>query len=189
TELAEARERLGASINAGSSLDRTVVNLSAVTPNLEPSLDLLADVVMNPAFDPAEVERLRATQLAAIASELTQPGGLGGRVTPVVLFGEDHPYGRPYSGLGDPDTVRAITRDDLVNFHRTWIRPDNARIYVTGDVPLAELLPMLEARFGTWAAPSTPRGTKSFDVAIPAPQPRVVLVDRPQSPQSIIFGG
>ena len=189
TELAEARERLGASINAGSSLDRTFVTLGAVTPNLEPSLDLLADVVMNPAFDPAEVERLRATQLAAIASELTQPGGLGGRVTPVVLFGEDHPYGRPYSGLGDPHTVRAVTRDDLVNFHQTWIRPDNARIYVTGDVPLETLVPMLEARFGSWTSPSVPRGVKNFDVAIPDPRPRVVLVNRPQSPQSIIFGG
>src|SRR5690606_11058897 len=107
----------------------------------------------------------------------------------VVLFGEAHPYSRPYSGLGDPDTVRAITREDLAAFHQTWIRPDNARIYVTGDVPLADLVPMLEARFGSWTAPSIPRGTKSFDVAIPAPHPRVVLVDRPQSPQSIIFGG
>src|SRR5690606_24945355 len=70
-----------------------------------------------------------------------------------------------------------------------WIRPDNARIFVTADVPLAELLPMLEARFGSWATPAAPRGTKSFDVEIPAPQPRVVLVNRPQSPQSIIFGG
>ena len=188
-ELAETRERLGASISAGSSLDRTIVSMGAMTPNLAPSLDLLADVVMNPAFDPAEIERLRAVQLASIASELTQPAGLGGRVTPVVLFGEDHPYGRPSSGLGDPDTVRAITREDLVSFHQTWIRPDNARIFVTADVSLAELLPMLEARFGSWAAPFTPRGTKNFDVDVPAPQPRVVLVNRPQSPQSIIFGG
>src|SRR5690606_20423982 len=70
-QLAEAQERLGAGIGTGASLDRTTVSLTALTPNLGPSLDLLADIIRNPAFAPAEVERLRQQQLAQIASELT----------------------------------------------------------------------------------------------------------------------
>lgn len=73
TQLAEAQETLGATISTGASMDRSVVQLSAVTPNLQPSVALLADVVKNPAFAASELERLRATRLSRIAAERTQP--------------------------------------------------------------------------------------------------------------------
>jgi predicted Zn-dependent peptidase len=188
-QLAEAQERIGAIIGTGASLDRTTVSLTAMTPALGESLDLLADVVRNPAFDPAEVERIRQQQLAGIAAEMTQPSGMAFRALPGLLYGPNHPYGKPFSGSGDPAVVRALTRDELVRFHQSWIRPDNATIFVVGDIPLAELTPMLEARFGTWRAPGIARGTKAFNAAIPAPRPRIVLIDRPQSPQSFILAG
>ena len=188
-QIAEEQERLGAVIDAGADLDRTAVSLAALTPNLGPSLDLLADVIRNPAFDPSEVERLRAQQLAGIAQELTQPGGLAARTLPLALYGAGHPYGRPSSGLGDPAAVRRLTRDDLIRFHQSWIRPDNATIFAVGDIPLAQLVPQLEARFGNWAPPAAPRGTKNFAATPPAPRSRIILVDRPQSPQSLISAG
>jgi zinc protease len=188
-QIAEEQERLGAQIGTGQSMDRTVVQLGALTPNLGRSLDLLADVIRNPAFEPSEVERLRAQQLSLIANELTQPNGLGARTLPGVLYGTNHPYGRPFTGTGDAAAIRALTRDDLIAFHQRWIRPDNATIYVVGDVPLAEIEQMLEKRFGDWAAPAVPKGSKDFTAATPAPRPRIVLVDRPQSPQSIILAG
>ncbi|HEY5711486.1 MAG TPA: pitrilysin family protein [Allosphingosinicella sp.] len=189
TQLAEAQERIGATIGTGASLDRTTVSMNAMTPNLGASLDLLADVVRNPAFAPAEVERIRQQQLAGIASELTQPQGMGLRVLPGVLYGPNHPYGKPFTGTGDPAVVRALTRAELVGFHQAWIRPDNATIYVVSDMPLAELTPLLQARFGTWQPPRVARGAKAFTAPIPAPRPRIVLIDRPQSPQSVILGG
>ncbi|HWH22890.1 MAG TPA: pitrilysin family protein [Allosphingosinicella sp.] len=188
-QIAEEQERLGANINPGASLDRTAVTMAALTPNLAPSLDLLADIIRNPAFDPKEVERLRAQQLAQIAQELTQPAGLAGRVLPNLLYGAGHPYGRPTSGLGTEAVVRALSRDDLIRFHQAWIRPDNATIFVVGDLPLGQLLPMLEARFGNWAPPAAPKGVKNFAAAPPPPRSRIVLVDRPQSPQSLIVAG
>jgi predicted Zn-dependent peptidase len=188
-QIAEEEERLGASISTGASLDRTVVNLSALTPNLAPSLDLMADIVMNPAFAPSEVERIRAQQLASIASEQTQPAGLARRVLPGLLYGENHPYGRPFSGLGDAAAVKAVTGEELSRFHQGWIRPDKARIYAVGDLPLAQLVPMLEARFGRWRAPAAPRGTKAFGAAPNPGGTRIVLIDRPQSPQSYILAG
>jgi zinc protease len=188
-QLAEAQERLGASINAGASLDRTAVTLSALTPNLGPSLDLLADVIRNPAFEPSEVERLRAQQLAGIASELTQPNAMALRALPPLIYGPSHPYGKPFTGSGSADAIRAVTRDELIGFHQTWIRPDNAQIFVVSDRPLPELLPLLEARFGNWAPPAEPKGVKNFAAVPPAPRPRIVLIDRPQSPQSVILAG
>ena len=188
-QIAEEQERLGANIGASASMDRTSVGLSALTPNLAPSLDLLADIVRNPAYDPAEVERLRAQQLAAIADEMTQPQGLALRTLPTALFGAAHPYGIPFTGTGDPKAVAAVGRDALVAFHDTWLRPDNAKIFIVSDRPLAEVQPLVERAFGDWTPPAVPKGTKNLAAATPAPRPRILLVDRPQSPQSVIMGG
>ena len=187
--LAEAKERLGASINMGASMDRTSASLTTVTTNLEPSLILLSDVVRNPAFAPAEVERLRAQRLAALANEKTQPGALAARALPPLIYGETSPYGRPFSGTGDEATIRALTRDDLVAEHAAWVRPDNAKLFVVSDLPLGELMPRLEAAFGDWAPPAAPRGVKTFGADLPETSARIVLIDRPQSPQSLIYGG
>jgi len=188
-QIAEEQERLGANIGASASMDRTNVGLSALTPNLAPSLDLLADIVRNPAFDPAEVERLRSQQLARIADEMTQPQGLALRTLPGALFGTAHPYGIPFTGTGDPKAVQAVTRDALVAFHQAWLRPDNAKIFVVSDRPLAEVQPLIERAFGDWTPPATAKGVKNLTAATPAPRARILLVDRPQSPQSIIMGG
>jgi predicted Zn-dependent peptidase len=189
-QIAEAEERLGATIATGATVDRTAVTMSAMTPNLAPSLALLADIVRNPAFAPAEVERLRNQQLAAISAELTQPAAIAQRAFPELLYGEGHPYAKPLTGTGETAAVRALTRDEIVAFHQSWIRPDNARIFAVGDLPLAQLVPLLESRFGNWAAPAgVQRGVKVFD-ARPSEvtRSRIVLIDRPQSPQSIIMG-
>ena len=187
--LAEARERLGASVNMGASMDRTAASLTAVTTNLDPSLVLLSDVVRNPAFAPAEVERLRAQRLAALAAERTQPAALAARALPPLIYGEASPYGRPFGGTGTPETIAALTREDLIAEHAEWVRPDTARSFVVSDLPLADVRARLERTFGDWRAPSTPRGTKAFPADIPATTARIVLIDRPQSPQSIIYGG
>ncbi|HEV2818471.1 MAG TPA: pitrilysin family protein [Allosphingosinicella sp.] len=188
-QIAEAQERLGANITTGASLDRTTVSLTALTPNLGPSLDLLADVIRNPAFAPGEVERLRQQQLNAIATEMTQPQGIAARALPRLLYGANHPYGKPGTGSGDPAVVRALTRDELVAFHQAWIRPDNATIFAVGDLPLRDFVAQLESRFGSWRPPAAPRGTKAFPAHGVSPAPRIVLIDRPQSPQSFILAG
>ncbi len=187
--IAETRERLGATLGSSASLDRTTVTLGALRSNLAPSLDLMADVVKNPAFAPSEIERLRAQRLAVIASELTQPVGIALRTLPPLLFGTTHPYGTPLTGSGTPEAVKSLTRADIVGAHDAWMRPDKAEIFVVGDTTLAEILPQLEAHFGSWRAPAAAPGTKDFSAPVPAPNPRIILVDRPQSPQSLILAG
>jgi len=190
TQIAEIQERLGATIASGSGVDRSSVGLYALAPNLPASLDLLADVVRNPAFDPAEVERLRNQQVARIASQLTQPADIARYVFPAKAYGAAHPYGRPAAGLGDAVTVKGFTRDDVVRFQRDWLQPSKAEIYVVGDTTMAALKPLLEARFGNWAEDRMARPTKNFAVPVAAATgTRIYLVDRPGSPQSYIYGG
>jgi predicted Zn-dependent peptidase len=189
TQLAEEEERLGASINTGASMDRSMASLTAVTTNLRPSLTLLADVVRNPAFADSEVERLRAQRLSAIAAERTSPNAMAVRALPPLLFGEGSPYGRPLNGTGDETSIAAVTRADIVSEHQSWVRPDNATIFVVSDRPLAEVAAELETAFGDWRAPTAERGTKTFGPAVQPGTSRIVLIDRPQSPQSLIYGG
>ena len=188
-QIAEENERLGSGIQTAASLDRTAVTMFALTPNLGPSLGLLADVVRNPAFEASEVERLRAQQLSRISAEFNNPNAIGSRTLLPALYGSAHPYGVPPSGLGDPGVVAKVSRDDLLSFHQAWFRPEKARIVVVGDTTLAEVTTQLEKTFGNWSAPSGSAGKKSFDAAIPKAKKRIILVDRPKSPQSVILGG
>ncbi len=187
-QLAEEQERLGAQIGSGGSADRSTVTLSALSANLGPSLDLLADVVRNPAFADSELDRVRAQTLTGIAQQLKDPNGIAARALPTLLYGAAHPYGT--TAAGDPAAVTRFTRADLVGFQQRWLRPDNLEIFVVSDRPLADIQAQLEQRFGQWAAPAAPRGLKQFADAPARPtSPKIFLIDRPQSPQSVIIGG
>ncbi len=188
-EIVEEEERLGASISAESDLDVTTLSLSALATNLDESLDLFADIVKNPAFDEAELSRVRNIQLAAIDAEVQDPASLALRTLPPLIYGDTHPYGAPLTGTGTTEGVTSVTRADLVSFHDSWLRPDNAAIFVVGDTTLAEITPMLEARFGKWEAGSPVKGTKLFTTVAPPSASKIILVDRPGSPQSYIFAG
>ena len=186
-QIAEAEERLGASIGAGNSLDRSTVSLAVPSANLGAATTLWADIIRNPTFADAEVTRVRQQQLAGIAQELTNPNALAARVIPRLAYGPNSPYAKS-SGGGDPRAVATLTPADLRSFQQAWLRPDKAKIFVVSDRPLAEVRALMEARFGNWQATGQ-AGTKVFPAtAAAASTPRIVLVDRPDSPQSVIVG-
>ena len=189
TQIAEQQERLGARIGASTGTDSSGVTLSALTANLAPSLDLLAELVRRPAYRADDVARVRDQRLADIAQSLASPQALATRSLSPILFGPAHPYGQPGDGLGDAASVAALTPEALKAAHGKWLRPDNAAITVVGDITMAQLRPLLEASLGDWAAPAGPRPVKALDAAIPAPRLRIVLIDRPNSPQSVIVAG
>jgi zinc protease len=186
---AEAKERLGAQIDGTANADETVFSLFALKPNLGASLSLLADYIRNPAFDAKELERVRAQQLNRLKAELNNPNAIASRILTPVLYGADHPYGIPPSGLGNAKSVAAVTQGQLAAFHAAWIRPDNARVFVVGDTTLAEVKKQLDTTLGQWQSPATAKPVKHFEIAIPAPRPRILLFDRPKSPQSVILAG
>ncbi len=187
-EIAEAEERLGAQIAAGGGVDTSTVTLSALSANLAPSLDLLADMVQRPDFAPAEVERVRTQLLTGIAQAQKDPQGIAARALPALLYGETHPYGT--TALGSPDAVKFFTRGHLESFRQHWLRPDNLEIFVVSNLPLEEVQQQLERSFGTWTPTSAPKGVKSFGEVPQRPKAsKIVLIDRPGSPQSYIMAG
>lgn len=188
-EISDEAEALGAQISSGSNLDMSTVTLNALKENLQPSVDLFSDIVRNPAFDEAELERLRVLTLAQIAQEKAQPVAIALRELPPLLYGEDHPYGIPFTGSGREDAVKTISREDLQAFQQNWLRPDNAKIFVAGDVTMDEIKPVLEKAFGKWQAPDAPKGVKSLDVVDRPEKGRVIIYNRPGSPQSMILAG
>jgi zinc protease len=188
TEIPKANENLGATISAGPSMDRSSDYLQALTPTLPQSLDLMANIVRHPAFAPAEVDRVRNQQLASIAEEAKQPVGLALRTLPPIIYGKDHPYGVPFTGSGDPAAVAKLTPADLNAFHDTWLRPDDVTIYVVGDTTLPGIMPLIEKSFGDWRAVG-PKPAKNFSKPIAPQVGRIMLIDRPNTPQSLIFAG
>lgn len=189
TAIAEAQERLGATISAQTGLDSSAVVLDALTANLAPSLALMADVVRNPRFAPEDVERVKGQRLAALAQAEASPQARAMRVMAPALFGPAHPYGLPADGLGTAASIAALSPEALRAAHARWLRPDLARITVVGDVTMDQLKPLLEQAFGAWVPPAGAAPVKPLDAAVPPAQPRVLLVDRPNSPQSFILGG
>ncbi|HEX8415144.1 MAG TPA: pitrilysin family protein, partial [Sphingomicrobium sp.] len=187
-QIAEEQERLGAILAASGSADRSTVSLSALSANLAPSLALMADVVRNPAFAPPEVERVRSQLVTQVQQARTTPGSMGQREYMRRIFGASHPYGT--TALGDEEALKGLSRESLLQFQQRWLRPDKAELFVVSDRPLTEVQAELERMFGSWQTPAVAAGSKSFG-ALPAAltSPRIVLIDRPGSPQSVIYGG
>ena len=185
-EIAEERERLGVNISVGGTADRSEFTLSALSPKLVPALELMSDIIRNPAFDPKELERVRAQTITGINQQLRDPASIARRTMAPEIFGE----GTPYGSSSTVESVSAITRDNLVTFKDTWIRPDNGEVFVISDQPLADVVDALNTAFGDWNAPDIAKGEKTFAAQDgPAGETgRIILVNRPDSPQSQIIG-
>jgi zinc protease len=186
-EISDELDRISATISATSSLDSSTVALNTLSENLDKALDLYADVILNPAFQESELERLRKQRLAQIRQEKNQPIAMALRTFPKLLFGEGHAYSMPLTGSGTEASVSRITRQSLIDYHNTWFKPNNATLIVVGDTTMAEIKPKLEKLFSRWKAADVPMKNIA-DVSADTGQ-RVFLIDRPGSEQSIIFAG
>jgi predicted Zn-dependent peptidase len=187
-QIAAEQERLGASIGTGSTTDTSQVSMTALTANLLPSLELMADVVRHPAFAEPDIARVKNQRLADISQEQASPMGLAQRAIRPLIYGTQHVYGS-VGASGKAATIEALTPAALRAEHDKWLRPDLAHIVVVGNVTMAELLPQLETAFGGWKAPTGAPPTKAIDAPVQAARPRLVVIDRPNSPQSVLMFG
>lgn len=186
-EISDELASLGMQLEAGSNLDISSVTMSALSSELDDSLELYADVILNPSFPEGELERLRKLQVAAIQSEQVQPIGMALRVLPTLMYGDGHAYAMPLSGTGTIESVTAMSTDDLRTFHDTWVRPNNATLLVVGDISMDTLLPRLEEAFEDWEPAEVPE--KNLAPVSNRDTPTVYIMNRPDAEQSIIFAG
>jgi zinc protease len=184
-EISKQLAALGANLGTGSSLDTSFVGLSTLKSKLDPALDLYLDVILNPSFPQSDFERQKKLQLAAIQQQKSQPIPMALRVFPKLLYGSGHAYGNPYTGSGTEESVAMITREDLIKFHQTWFKPNNATLVVVGDTTLAEIRPKLETLMGAWRSGQTP--DKNIATVPLRPKPAVYIVDKPGAIQSVIL--
>jgi zinc protease len=178
---------LGAELTTGANLDFAVVSLSALKDNLDASLGVYADVILNPAFRPEELERAKRLLLAENPRGEEHARADGAQDPAASLVRDGHAYSIPMTGSGTEQSVAAITRDDLAKFHSTWFKPNNATLVVVGDTTLAEIRPKLEALFARWQRGDVPKKALP-NVDLPA-KPRVFLIDRPGAEQTTIIAG
>ncbi|MCX6565491.1 MAG: pitrilysin family protein [Candidatus Aminicenantes bacterium] len=186
-QISDDLAKLGATLVTGSSLDHSSVELSALKVNLDPSLEIFADVVLSPSFPEKEFLRLQKQMLAGIQQEKAQPMGIAIRVLPRLLYGEGHAYGNPLSGSGTEASVSAITLSDLVKFRETWFKPNHATLIVVGAVGMDEIRPKLEKLFAGWIPGDVPQ--KNIGPVAPKSAPEIYLIDKPGSPSSIVIAG
>ncbi|MFN6934394.1 MAG: M16 family metallopeptidase, partial [Tsuneonella sp.] len=135
-----------------------------------------------------DVVRVRNQKLASIKQAVASPQGIASRALDPIIYGSAHPYGS-VGALGSETVVQSITPATLKGEHETWIRPEGAAITVVGDVTMSDLLPKLEAAFGNWNGSAVAKPVKDLGAAIPAAKPRIVLIDRPNSPSSMLLFG
>ncbi|MFL5560480.1 MAG: M16 family metallopeptidase [Gemmatimonadaceae bacterium] len=186
-QIADELASLGVNLNSGADLDVNRVSMSALKDKLDPALALYADVILHPAFPQSDLDRVKQNTLANIEQEKVQPFSMGLRVLPLLLYGAGHAYGQPLTGSGTEQSVKAITRDDLVTFHRTWFKPNHGTIVAVGDITMPDLKAKLEHAFAGWTPGETP--TKKINTVAARSRKTVYLLDRPGADQSYVLAG
>jgi zinc protease len=184
-EIANGLQSIGASVNAGAGWDSTNVSMQSLTKNLDQALDIYSDVVVNPAFPATELESIRRRALVGFLQRKSNPTAVANVVYNKVLYG-NQPYSRQLSG--DEKSVKAMTREDLVNFYNSNYRPNNATLIVVGDVDGKTILPKLEKAFAAWK-PGEISVAATIANATMEGKPGIYFIDKPGAAQSSVSIG
>lgn len=181
-EIAEQADALGSTIGATSGLSSltSTVSASGLVESLDQTLDIFSDVVRNPSFPQAEVDKYKSRTLAQLQFQRSIPQFLAQEQFSKAIYGS-----HPASLVAPPaDSLKKLTSKDLADFHSTYYRPNNAILAVVGDVTMKELMPKIQKAFGDWQKadvpavniPQTPEQSASM----------IYLIDRPGSVQTVL---
>ncbi|MFC1483547.1 M16 family metallopeptidase [Candidatus Neomarinimicrobiota bacterium] len=184
-ELADAIDFLGADISTGAGRHTTVVSLNTPIAQLDAALPLMADVTLRPTFPAHELERKQKARLTALMQWHDQPNTIASVQFIRALYDEKHPYGRTTSG--DESSINALSTKDLKKFHKAHFLPNSASLIVAGDVTAESILPKLEMALGKWKSKKVPAANWPEIGQVEGPV--IYLVDKPESPQSVIYMG
>lgn len=174
---------MGAVLGAGAGTDLSFVNMVVMKDSFETGLRMLSDVARRPNFDAEEIDRQREQMLSSLQVSFQDPEFIANAVFRRLVYGF-HPYGMPQSGT--PATIAAITRDDLVAFHRRNFTPNNAILAIVGDLTDEEAFEGVKKIFGDWERRDVPP-----DAFLPPPDPtrRIVVINKPDAVQTEVRVG
>ncbi len=177
--LSNALQLLGTSVTVGIGGDSGALGFVSTTAKFTPTLDILADMLVNSTFPSPALERIRAQRLVSLTQAKAQPRAIANRVFPRVLYGPAHPFGQ----LTTEETLKAITRADVVAFHKAYFQPGRAVVIVVGDVHPDAVKAVVEKALAAWPAGGA-RPTFTYPT-LPDRRPTAIyLVDKPGAAQS-----
>ncbi len=178
-QIAEALDFIGATLSINAFTDGSSVALNTLTKHLDTALDVFADVLINPTFPEKEFERLRQQRITSLLQQKDRPAVIASLTFSRVLYGTKHPYGLNPSGT--EGSLKAMKREDVAQFYRTYYRPNNATLIVVGDVALSDIVAKLDRLLAPWQRAEIPK------VPLTPPPPsfrQALLIDKPGAPQS-----
>jgi len=169
--LSNALQLLGTSVNASVGSESGSVGFVSTAAKFPATLDILMDMLVDSTFPDASLERLRGQRLVSLTQQKAQPGAIASRVFPRIVFGDAHPYGRVVT----EETTKAITRDDVVAFHKAYYQPGRALVTVVGDVNSAAAKSVIDKAFAAWPTGDTSPGP-CHAVLTPNVSPRIAIL-------------
>ncbi|MEE9441533.1 MAG: pitrilysin family protein [candidate division Zixibacteria bacterium] len=186
-QISDEINMLAANLRTSSGQTNTTISLNVLKKNLNPALDLMADIILNPSFPEEELERKKKNYLGRIRQSKSRPTTVANNTFAKLIYGESHPFGQPTSGTGTKETLENITRDDIVNFCNDYYTADAATIVIAGDISLSEAQQKLNNVLKDWK-----KGDASIS-KLPTPNPigetKIYIVDKPGAAQSAIVMG
>jgi zinc protease len=182
-QIADQIDSIGGAMGTGSGTDLTFINAVVMKDSFTLAMDLVSDVVRNPAFSAEEIDRQREQAVSSLRVSDEDPGYVASVVFDRLVYGF-HPYGRP--GTGTSASLQRITQNDLRVFHRQYFAPNNTILAIVGDIQPDEAFAAVERVFGPWPRSEVP-AAKPVDP--PAPTRRVVVIDKPDAVQTEIRVG
>ena len=180
-EISRLIDSLGGSFDTGTSSDWVLASAAVLSRDFATGVDLIARSLREPTFPPEEVERRRKEILGELEADEDEPGLVAQRAFRKAVFG-DAAYGQPVDGT--PDSVKSLTRNDVLAYHRDEIRPDRTICAIVGDVPTSEMKATVQRLLGDWRGTGKPLAAHA---ATPPPA-KSVVVDRPVTQASIVLG-
>jgi zinc protease len=185
TQIAEAIEALGGSLNSGAGFDSSSITTNVISTRISEAMDIMADVVRNPSFKDEEIERLRKQTTNGLRNLMSTPGSVARLVAGRLIY-RDSPYGHPLSGTAE--SLARIKRDDIVRIHSTYYRPDNAILLIGGDINAQSGFALAEKFFGNWQNPPNP--LPKLQITTPestASGRRILVIDQPKAGQTAVL--
>lgn len=180
--LAEALDFLGASLSVDADYETTTISLTTLTKNLDAAFALLSEVLLSPTFPEEEFERKRKEIQGGLQSREEDPGWVARKAFLQTLYPQN-PFGRLVEGHAD--TLAAITRADVAQFHQTYYRPNNAIIALAGDIAHARAVKLLQTHFTHWHPADIP------PIAWSAPRQQTaerITLDKKVSQANVLLG-
>ena len=179
-QLSDALQLLGTNVFANVGAEDGSLSFVSTAKNFEPTLALLADMMLNSTFPAPALERLRGRTLVSLTQAKDQPTVVSAQVFARVLYGGAHPYGQ----RANETSIKAITRDDVVAFQKAYYQPGRAIITVVGDTTAAKAKAAIEKGLAAWAKGGD-KPAFSYPKLPELQASRIYLVDKPGSAQSV----